>query len=173
MYQDGEVVARASAGVSAPRSTGGEVYMPQPPDREPISDAGPAVMPSPPAPSFARHFEFHVTGPLPFSGGDDPVVHGYVRERIPPATLDAPAVIGLLDSFWPALFSVASSPRPMATAGFTADLLVDPRTLDPAAPLFYRAHVAALRDGFFVEMRELWSEDTIVAMNQQTFAVLA
>jgi hypothetical protein len=173
MIQDGEVVARASAGLSAPRRTGGDVYMPSPPDRKPIAESGPAVMPSPPAPSFARHYEFHVTGPLPFSRGDEPVVHGYVRERTPPSMLDAPAIIGLLDSFWPALFSVASAPRPMATAGFTAELLADPRSLDPAAPLFYRAHVAALRDGFFVEMRELWFEDSIVAMNQQTFAILA
>jgi hypothetical protein len=173
MIQNGSIVARASAGLSAPRSTAGEVLSPPPPERKPISQALSTAMPSPPAPSFARHYEFHVTGPLPFSSGDEPIVHGSVRERTPPASLDAPAIIGMLDSFWPALFSTSSMPRPMATAGFTAELLVDPKTLDASEPLFYRAHVAAMRDGFFVEMRELWSASTIVAMNQQTFAILA
>jgi hypothetical protein len=173
MLQDGAIVARASAGLSAPRSTGGDVISPALQERKPLSEATPVTLPSPPAPVFARNYEFHVTGPLPFSSGDEPVVHGYVRERTPPDSLDAPAIIGLLDAHWPALFTTSTMPRPMATAGFTAELLVDPETLDPSELLFYRAHVAAMRDGFFVEMRELWSGDTIVAMNQQTFAILA
>ena len=32
--------------------------------------------------------------------------------------------------------------------------------------------MASLADGFFVELRELWRGDALVAMNQQTFAVL-
>ena len=51
-------------------------------------------------------------------------------------------------------------------------LLVDPRTLDPAEPLYYRARGVAAADNFFIEMRELWSGDAVVAMNQQTFALL-
>ena len=30
----------------------------------------------------------------------------------------------------------------------------------------------ALHDGFFVELRELWHGDHVVALNQQTFAIL-
>jgi acyl-CoA thioesterase len=59
-----------------------------------------------------------------------------------------------------------------ATVTFTAELLCDPATLPAAEPLFYRAHVAALREWMFVEFRELWHQDRPVAMNQQTFALL-
>jgi hypothetical protein len=32
--------------------------------------------------------------------------------------------------------------------------------------------MAALHDGFFVELRELWQGERVVALNQQTFAIL-
>lgn len=51
-------------------------------------------------------------------------------------------------------------------------LLADPRALPPSEPLFYRARGVAGADNYFVEMRELWSGDRVVAMNQQTFALL-
>ena len=55
---------------------------------------------------------------------------------------------------------------------FLAEILCDPSTLDPAAPLFYRARVVAQSAGYFVEMRELWSGDVPVALNQQSLAML-
>ncbi len=54
----------------------------------------------------------------------------------------------------------------------TAELLADPATLPPAEPLRYRARMAALNDGFFVEMRELWLGARPVALNQQTFVII-
>ena len=36
-----------------------------------------------------------------------------------------------------------------------------------------RRRMEAMRDGFMIEMRELWDGETLVAMNQQTFALLA
>jgi hypothetical protein len=51
-------------------------------------------------------------------------------------------------------------------------LLVEPTDLDASERLFHRARMESLTDGFFVELRELWSGDVCVAMNQQTFAVL-
>ena len=106
------------------------------------------------------------------AGGAEPVTAGWIREQSPPDRLDAPALIGRLDAWWPAIFSVASQPRASATVTFTAELLCDPATLPAAEPLFYRAHVAALREWMFVEFRELWHQDRLVAMNQQTFALL-
>ena len=70
------------------------------------------------------------------------------------------------------MLAVESAPRAVATVGYTMQLLVDPRTLDVAEPLYYRARGVAGGDNFFVEMRELWSGDVVVAMNQQTFALL-
>lgn len=53
-----------------------------------------------------------------------------------------------------------------------AEILCDPGTLDPLLPLFYRARVVAQTGGYFVEMRQLWSGDTPVALNQQSMAML-
>jgi hypothetical protein len=60
----------------------------------------------------------------------------------------------------------------MATVAFTAELLVDPATLDPAAPFAYHAHLAGAADGYSIELRHLWQGDRLVALNQQTFAAL-
>ena len=90
---------------------------------------------------------------------------------MPLERLDAPALVGRLDAWWPTLF-IIGSPRPVATISFVAELLVEPATLPPTEPLRYRARMAGLHDGFFVELRELWSGDRVVALNQQTFAIL-
>ena len=55
---------------------------------------------------------------------------------------------------------------------FLAEFLCDPAQLDPAAPLFYRARSVAEAGGYFVDMRELWNGDELVALNQQSFAML-
>ena len=72
----------------------------------------------------------------------------------------------------PCALVVERAPRPMATVAFTAELLVDPTTLDPAAPFAYHAHLAGAADGYSVELRHLWQGDRLVALNQQTFAAL-
>jgi endo-1,4-beta-xylanase len=40
-------------------------------------------------------------------------------------------------------------------------------------PLFFRAHAHVQSAGYCVEFRELWARDRLVALNQQTFAVLS
>ncbi len=172
LRQGGEVLAVATAVLSPPRGTHAPrtLYAPPPPSRwreiEPLAMAGGTT------PTFAAHYEYRNLGPLPFSARGDAVTEGWLRERVPPARLDAPALIARLDAWWPTLFSLDPSPRPVATVSFVAELLADPAALPAEEPLRYRAHMAALRDGFFVELRELWSGDRLVAMNQQTFAIL-
>jgi hypothetical protein len=124
-----------------------------------------AVMPLP-GTSFAQHYEYRGT-----FGGGQARAEGFIRERQVLAAVDAPALIGRLDAWYPTLFHV-HGPRPMATISFVAQILIDPSTLPPDEPLRYRAQMAASHDGFFVELRELWHKDTIVALNQQTFAVI-
>ena len=121
-------------------------------------------------PAFAQHYEYRAAGEL-FARRSEPLIDGFVRERVTLPKLDAPALIGRLDAWWPTLYAI-SAPRPIATISFVGEILVDPATLDPAEPFRYRARMAALHDGFFVEMRELWSGARVVALNQQTFAVL-
>ena len=105
-------------------------------------------------------------------GGRVAETAGFIRERVPPSRRDAPSMVGLIDAWWPTLFSIDETFRPMATISFMAELLVEPTDLDASERLFHRARMVSLTDGFFVEFRELWSGDVCVAMNQQTFAVL-
>ena len=173
LIQRGNVLAVASGVFCAPR----EVQMPRPgnvdpPDRAawdqlPVLDIAPPL-----GPDFARAYEYRSAGPPPLGGAHDAETAGYIRERTPPSRRDAPSVIALLDAWWPTLWSIITEPRPVATTSFVAELLVDPARLDPAEPLFHDARMAGRGDGFFVELRALWSGDTCVAMNQQTFALL-
>ncbi len=122
-------------------------------------------------PRFAQHYEHRNLGPLPGSLGQSAETLGFIREREPLARFDAPALIGRLDAWWPALFSVGTM-RPMATVSFTAELFCDAERLAPEQPLLHRARVVALREGYFLEERELWSGGQVVALNQQTFSVI-
>jgi hypothetical protein len=173
LVQHGEVLATASAVLSAPRKA--TIAQPPlaPPPPETWSDA-PVVPIGPPlGPVFTQHYEYRTRAPMPFaSTRPEPICEGWIRERAPLAKLDAPALIGRLDAWWPTSFSVDPAPRPLATISFTAELLVDPATLVPGEPLRYRASMAALHEGFFVELRELWRGDRPVALNQQTFVLI-
>jgi hypothetical protein len=179
LRQQGQVLASATAVLSAPRrkrdDAGQErtLVLPPPAFAATPSDAPVVALAPPLAPVFTPHFEYRPTGPLPFSAGRDAIAEGFVRERIAPTVLDAPMLVGLLDAYWPAVLAVVSNPIAVATISFQAEFLVDPRTLDPTAPLGYRARAVADRDGFIVEFRELHGPSGVVAMNQQTFAVLA
>jgi len=169
LWQRGEVQATASAVLSAAR----KATLPSPKLHPPA----PATMSGTPAlpfesgrPTFAAHYEHRTL--LPFTALPEPVCEGWIRERTPLSRVDAPAMIGRLDAWWPTAFSISPDRRPTATISFTAELLADPTAIDPSQPLRYRARMAAFHEGFFVELRELWLGERPVALNQQTFVLI-
>lgn len=170
LIQHGEVQARASAVLSLPRPAATMPDPPRPPSARDWRELPELGLAPPNAPVFTPHFEYRSFGASPFAAGDALGTIGFLRLRRPPARLDAPAMIGLLDAWWPAMF--VGRPRPVATVSFTAEILVAPAELDPGEPLLFTGRVAALTDGFCVEFRELWAGERLVALNQQTFAVL-
>ncbi len=172
LRQGGRVQARASAVFAQPLASTDATVTEEPPAPPPWSSVDTIPVGPPFGPVFAQHYEYRPTGPLPLSGTDTPVAEGFIREKNPPALLDVATLIGRVDAWWPALFAVENTLRPMATVSFTAEILADLTHLSGSEPLFHRAHVAAIRDGFTVEFRELWHGRTRVAMNQQTFAIL-
>ena len=172
LVQNGEVQARASAVFSTARKVDAEPRSPQPPEQPAWQSVSAAPLAPPLAPVFTQHFEFRSTGLWPFAGTGKATASGYIREKIAPSRIDAAHVIALLDAWWPAQFSVERLPRSVATVSFGAQILSDLTGLDPEVPLFHRAEVVALQEGFFVEMRQLWSGSTLVALNQQTIALL-
>ncbi len=173
MLQADTVIARASVALGSDRAV--EVAAFQPPAPTPPSTpwADVAALPIQPpmGPVFAEHFEYRNTGPLPFSGGKQTNSEGFVRPKGGMSALDTPLLIGMLDVWWPAFFSVLTTFRAAATVTFTAEVHADPSALDPAQPLFYRGQLHSLRDGYTTEFRELWSGETLLASNQQTMAM--
>jgi hypothetical protein len=171
LTQGDAILATASVVLSPPRRAESVRFAPvAPPPLPPWRDVPIIPMQVSSGPVFAQNYEYRALGPA-FAAGNG-VIDGWIRERTPLARLDAPALIGRLDAWWPTLFALDGKPRPVATISFAAEILVDPATLSPEEPCRYHARMAALHDGFFVELRELWQDDRVVALNQQTFAIL-
>jgi hypothetical protein len=177
LEQAGDVLAVANLTLSGPR----QVEAPAPAlegPREalcswrevPVTPVGPPF-----GPVFAPHYEFRNVGPLPLSGGTQAVSAGFIREKpselASMGELDAPAITALLDTYWPAIFPIASRPFAMTTVSFASQYL---RTAGLSAdePLFFRSRAFVQSEGYCVEFRELWSREQLVALNQQTFAIL-
>lgn len=125
------------------------------------------------APEFTQHFEYRVVSGVPLSGGAA-VTLGWVRSRIPGGLRDAAHIAAMIDAWWPAALVRFTTPRPLATIVYTLDIVAGLDGLDPEAPLLYRGTAPVCADGYFLETRELWGEDgRLVAINQQTFAIIA
>src|SRR5262249_11787426 len=125
------------------------------------------------APTFTQHFEYRLTGSLPFSGLGKAHAQGWVRARRPGAARDSALAVRLADAWWPALFGLLDAPRPVATITFTLDLAATLDGLDPAAPLYHESTTLVSDEGYAPELRTLWGEDgRLVAVNHQTFVVI-
>ena len=170
LVQNGEVVATAIAILCGPRPLPAAPALDSPPPAEDWRAATLLPMAPPVAPVFTPNYEYRSAAEVPFAVGE-PRLLGWIREREPIA-IDASALIGRLDAWWPCIFAIDGQPRPVATVSFVAELLCDPSTVAADAPSRYRARMIALSEGFFVELRELWQDDRVIALNQQTFAIL-
>jgi hypothetical protein len=172
LLQKDEVLAIAIGVFSTSRDVHPPELVREPPERADWDQIPTHALEPPSGPPFARAYEYRSTGPMPFTAGREAETAGYLRETGVPSRRDAPSMVALLDAWWPTLWSIDSLYRPMATISFAGQLLVDPARIDPAERLFHTARMGALTDGFFVELRELWSGDVCVGMNQQTYVVL-
>lgn len=170
LEQAGELRASASVTLSAARVAELPGVGAPPPlaERAGFAEAAPHVV-TKGGPLFAQFYEYRSLGPALFSGAE-PVTRGFVRERDESAVLDAPALTALLDSFWPALYYRMPRPMPFATVSFSAQYFSLDQLPRASEPLYFRAYVAAQREGYCVEFRELWHDSRLLALNQQTFA---
>jgi acyl-CoA thioesterase len=170
LSQGDAVLASALCTMSAPRTnTAPTVELTPPPEASQYEAA--FFDPDARRPKFARHYEFRTLGALPFSGGPEPLVQGFVRELAGEGTLDTPELAALLDSFWPAVYSKASHVFPATTISYNAQFLPGP-PIRADQPLFYRSRAITQHEGYEVELRELWTRERLVGLNQQTFAML-
>ncbi len=130
------------------------------------------VPPGGPAREFTQHFEYRLVAGLPLAGGVAQTV-GWVRARHPGEVRDAAFIAAMIDAWWPAAMVHANAMRPLATIAFTLELVDDVAGIDRDAPLLYRGTVPVAGDGYFLETRELWTDDgRLLALNHQTFVVI-
>lgn len=131
------------------------------------------VMPLELAPPFVRAFEFRPRGPLPYTGGEAAWSEGWIRERPRARLRDAGWLAALADAWWLACVVRVPGLRPAATLTYTLHVLLDPATLDPEEPLYFRGRGLVMRGGYGVEQRELWTATgALVALNQQGVVII-
>lgn len=176
LWQAGELVAHAVCAHGKGRVTYEAAHSLRVPDMPPWRERAPLPGLGPVGPTFAQHFEYWPTGPLPFSGRSPDAVQeaaGWVRLRRPGRARGAACALALIDSYWPGFLASARAPRAAATLTFAFEAMAELDGLDPDAPLFYRARILGGRGGYAVEARELWGEDGgLVALNQQVLVVM-
>jgi acyl-CoA thioesterase len=179
LWQHGEVRSHVVAILGASRAgtqavAWNDLTPPALPAWREIAPASIGIGPGP-WPEFAQSFEYRVVEGLPMSGGAARAL-GWVRSRDPGTPRDAAYVAAMIDAWWPGGLVRLTAMRPIATIAFTLDIVAGiggVAGLDPAAPLIYRATAPVCADGYFLETRELWSEDgQLIAINHQTFVII-
>ena len=172
LTQAGEVRTHAVAIVAADRKTDAPSWQSMLPPAAPSWRDVDVHAYKPMYPEFAKNFEYRIIDGIPASGGNAHAL-GWIRARDPGTTRDAGYIAAMADAWWPAALHRFPAMRPIATIAYTLEVLADPKTVDPAVPLLYRAVVPVCNNGYFLETRELWSESgELVAVNHQTFAVI-
>jgi hypothetical protein len=145
-----------------------------PPDATSIVPVGPPF-----APEFTTQLEFRPISPLP-TAGNVATSLGWIR--LPSSTTvgehwSAAELMGIIDGWWPASYTLMEFMHPMATVSFSVHLLIDPLTIASVrgerAPLLHEASVSSAFGGFTSELRRLWTSDgRLVAENLQSIVVI-
>ncbi len=179
LAQNGAITTHAVAILAADRDGTNDVSWCEltPPTAPPAADVPALEMGSGIVwPEFAHNFEYRLVTGIPFAplaNKSGAVCIGYVRALDPGPARDAAYIAAMIDVWWPAIFGRIERPRPMATIAYTLELIGTLDGEDPEAALLYRGHVPLVRDGYFQEMRELWTASgRLVARNHQTFAII-
>ena len=146
---------------------------------EPWESVAVAPVGPPFAPEFTARLEFRPITPLP-TAGDTSGAIGWIN--IPDSTTPgnvwtAPELMGIIDGWWPATYTLMDSMHPMATVAFTVHLLIDPAEIAPIngerSPLLHEASVSSAYGGFTSELRRLWTPDgRLVAENLQSIVII-
>jgi hypothetical protein len=166
--QSGEVVAHAVLSFGKTRDVGFD-RGPAPPTIPAFAQAGVGHLGTV-APAFAQHFEYRIVDGFPFSGGEA-FTEGWVRLRDPGDVPPWIALVTMVDAWFPSVFPSLATPRPFGTISFAAHLF--DHGWRPTEPLFNRSRLVASQQGYFAELRELFSErGELCAINQQTMAII-
>jgi acyl-CoA thioesterase len=149
LHQNGEIVAHAVCSFGKTRVTDFDRDDEPAPSAPPFADVTPASLPSPPGPEFTQHVEYRLIRGMPFAGEKDAVTEGWIRIREPGDVPREIALVALIDAWFPSVLPIT------------------------AEPLHHRSRLIASQQGYFVELRELFTpRGELCAINQQTMAVI-
>lgn len=171
LVQDGEVKALASLVTGHDRPTG-HTLAPLAPEVPAWQEVPVATNVRPPlAPVFTQHFEIRALPPFPFSGASQAEATAWIRPKVAPAKMGVVELLALVDVCWPTAFVLERVPRPMATIAFHCSLQLPAAPLEPTEPLLHRGRLVQGGQGYFSEIRELWTtRGELVCHNPQVFA---
>jgi len=171
--QDGSVRASALVGLGAARPAGiaiAQAAMPPVPPAESLP-----MMPFVPGltPEFTQHYDFRWTlGTLPFSGGRDAHVQGWIRPR-EGGPVDAPALAGLIDAWPPPAFTVVDRPIPGSSISWylTIACAFEPGVTPGDSFWLFDSRSSFGCSGYSDVDSRLWDRDgRLVACSRQLFA---
>jgi hypothetical protein len=81
------------------------------------------------------------------------------------------ALVALTDAWFPSVLPVITAMRPFGTISFAAHLFERDWSLEE--PLYHRSRLVGSQQGYFVEIRELFTpRGELCAINQQTMAII-
>ena len=170
----GEPVAQAVVIAGAPRAGAppdAALAAVQPPTAGAPDDAM-RVPVGPPSPVFMQHLHMRLIEGMPLSGSSATTLGWLGYDDAPQP--DAASLLALVDGWWPASLPALTQVPRIATVNFTANLLVDPASVDPGDLLLSQTFVSAASDGFTSEHRRLWTPDGRLAVdNLQTLVISA
>jgi hypothetical protein len=122
-------------------------------------------------PVFFQHFSFRPVTGWPTSGSL--TTSGWLAPRVAPSKWTAPLLLGLVDAWWPCAFSIMPMVRPAATVSFSAQILIDPKTVGAGEAFTHESFPSGAFDGYSSEVRRLWTADGRLAVdNMQTIAII-
>jgi hypothetical protein len=171
LVQDGEVKATASLVAGRERPTGHHLTSP-PPSAPPWTEVPISAAIKPPlAPVFVQHFEVRALPPYPFSGASAASALAWVQPKVPFLRVGTPELTAMSDVCWPSSFAIERAPRPMATIAYHCAFAWPADGIPADEPLLHRGTLIHGADGYFTEIRELWTpRGELVCHNPQVFA---
>ena len=135
------------------------------------------VMPSSPqVPEFTRHFEYQLCeGGWPFSGSTEAFLQGRLRFQQTIAELvDAPALLALIDAWWPVSLSMLPQPAPASSLTWTLELLPGWQGFQLTDWWAYRAEIDHGSEGYHHIAAKCWTPTgQLAAISRQTVTVFA
>ena len=144
-----------------------------PPSLRPPGAEGTLHMRGPLFPTFTQHIDFHATtSGLPFHGGDDPTLGGWMRFETPPERLTNAHLVCLID-VWPPV-PVTHYDRIVPLSSVTWGIHFAAPIDDVAGDdyLGYLATANFFRDGYGSSAADIWSTDgRLLAKSYQTFVI--